>query len=676
MPSTLMKRFLRFFKEHEGMIHNYSIPDLWQHFSYDNQTVTYLKNGEVLVDPYRFFKALLENVYLKNAPKQLGSLSQQKKLNQDGAWLEDSVIYSSLIRTSSAWDHDRSGLLEDDNLQGLNETGTFLKMLCLLPFLKSIGINTLYLLPIMRYSKYDKKGDLGSPYGVKDFFSLDPALQDKLTKDAFSIDEEFRLLIEAAHALEIRVMIDIIPRTNAIDSELIKDHPEWFYWIKTDQKKDYQSPYIKGIEKNTTPKEKYLSAIYQSPSTKKHIARFDVNPKAKDEALFNQLKKEDNFLEAIEKSFNLSIAKAFSDNINDPQPPWSDVTFFRLYFDHPKKAKPYLGKNIPPYILFDTIKANLYPGEMPNLELWKTIASVIPHFQKQYGIDGARIDMGHALPRELLDMIIKEAKAIDPDFGFIAEELNPEYAADAKEKGYNIMIGDGFVQEPRIFTGNAKRFFTENYDLPIPFFATPETHDTPRIAAREGGETLSKTLLVLNLFTPNAVPFINSGQEIFETQAMNLGLDASVLEKKRLMLDDPYYNKLALFDRYQLHYTYERRFLLPAILKTLAPLREEMLPIIQRKSAFKALDTDNPLFIGLSYTFNDQLFMILGNLNPYHEEKVYPSIAFFREKSKNTNIFGKLLFSTNEAPRPFKQFIDENTLDIHLAAGEVKIVII
>ena len=673
MQTTLMKRFHTYFKKNEGKMHNYSIPDLWQRFAYDAANVTYLKNGEVLVDPHRFFKVLLENVYLDHGSINKGSLSQKKGVDDDGAWLKDSVIYSSLIRTSSAWDHDRSGYLEDENLQGLNETGTFLKMLCLLPFLKDMGINTLYLLPIMRYSKYEKKGDLGSPYGVKDFFSLDPALQDCLTKDAFSIDEEFSLLVEAAHALNMRVMIDIIPRTNAIDSELIKEHPEWFYWIKADQKSAYTSPYIKGIHTNTTPKEKYLDAIYKSPSTKKHIALFDVDPKRKDPEAFAQLKDSDNFLEAIEKTFNLTIAPAFSDNINDPQPPWSDVTFFRLFFDHPTKAKPYLKKDTPPYILFDTIKANLYPGEKPNLELWERIASVIPHFQKNYGIDGARIDMGHALPRKLLDMIIKNAKALDPDFGFIAEELNPEYAADAKEKGYNIMIGDGFIHEPRIFTGNAKEFFTENNDLPIPFFAAPETHDTPRIAAREGGEILSKTLLVLNLFTPNAVPFINSGLEIFESQAMNLGLDASEKEMKRLMFDDPYYNKLALFDRYQLHYTYQKRFVLPAILKTLAPLREKMLPVIKNKSAFKALKSDNDLFVGLSYTYEDKLFLVLGNLNPFHEEKVYPSIAFFKSKS-NKKMQGKLLFSTNEAPRAFTQFIDENTLDIHLAPGEVKIV--
>ncbi len=673
MSTSLMQRFHGYFKKNTGKIKGYSIPDLWQHFSFDQRKATYLKNGEVLVDPHQFFAQLLENVFLPSASNQAGSLSMQKKLNNNGEWLKDSVIYSALVRTSAAWDHDRSGYLEDNNLHGLNETGTFLKMLCLLPFLKSIGINTLYLLPIMQYSRYEKKGDLGSPYGVKDFFKLDEAMHDALIKDSFTIDEEFKLLVEAAHAIDMRVMIDIIPRTNAIDSEMIKDHPEWFYWIKADQKENYTSPHIKGIAVNTTPKEKYLDRIYKSPSTKKHIELFDINPKAKDEALFNKLIKKDNFLDEIEKAFNLTVAPAFSDNINDEQPPWSDVTFFRLYFDHPKKAKPYLEKDVPPYILFDTIKSNLYPGEKPNKALWETIANVIPHFQKTYGIDGARIDMGHALPLDLLKMIMNKAKAIDPDFGFIAEELDPEYALDAKQKGYNIMIGNGFVDQPRIFSGNAKRFFTENHDTPLPFFAAPETHDTPRIAAREGKETLSKTLLVLNLFAKNAVPFINSGLEIFEAQAMNLGLDATIKEQKRLMLDDPYYNKLALFDRYQLHYTYEKRYVLPAILKTLLPLRKSIEPLMKDKKAFKTLESDNPMFIGLSYQDKDELFLVLANLNPFHEEKIYPSIKFFTNAVKRADRKGTLLFSTHEKPRAFTQFLDHQTLDIHLGPGEVKI---
>ena len=119
-----------------------------------------------------------------------------------------------MIRTSSSWDHDRSGQLESKNIYGLKETGTFVKTLALLPLLKKMGIDTLYLLPISQYSTKNKKGDLGSPYGVSNFFKLDPNLKDPMTGDELSVEKEFKALVEACHCQDIKVIIDLIPRTN------------------------------------------------------------------------------------------------------------------------------------------------------------------------------------------------------------------------------------------------------------------------------------------------------------------------------------------------------------------------------------------------------------------------------------------------------------------------------
>ncbi len=674
MKSKLLKKFHDYFQKHQGSLKHFAIPDLWQRFGYHSDEASYTNTGEVITDPYHFFATLIHDVYLNNAPDTVASLSQHKGSNTTGEWLKDSIIYSSLIRTSSAWDHDRSGFLEERNRDGIRETGTFVKMLAILPFLKQMGVNALYLLPIMTFSKSHKKGDMGSPYGVQDFFKLDEALKDDLTGDDFTIEEEFRLLVEAAHALDMRVLIDIIPRTNAIDSHFIREHPDWFYWIKADQVGDYGPPHIQGIPSTTVPKRTYMEKVYQDKNTFKHIDMFDVDPKTKDPELYDKIKDEPNILSAVEKHYNLTIAPAFSDHINDAQPPWTDITFFRLYFDHPDVAKPYIKKNTPPYILFDSIKCNLYPGKKPNMELWNTIADIIPYYQRTFGIDGARIDMGHALPKELLDMILSKARDIDPDFGFIAEELDNKNAKDAKEKGYNMIIGNGFFAQPRVFDGQAKRFFYDAATLELPLFAAAETHDTPRIAAREGKETLAKTLAVLNLFTPNGVPFINSGQEIMETQAMNLGLDATPKEAKRLSHNDPFFGKLALFDKYQLHYTYEKRYVIPAIYNMILPIRNTIKEALFDKKALHTYESDNPFFVGLFYTTGKRITMIFGNLNPYYEEQANISIGHIRKRAKNTLKKGKLLFSTHEPPRAFTQFLSNDVIDIHLGPGEVKIV--
>lgn len=675
----------------DNQTYNYTIPDLWNCFNYDESKYKKIKSNELMVNPYDFYASVIKDYILPNKKEGInyktslssGCNKEIPKTNyRGGDWIKQSVVYSTMIRTSTAWDNDRSGSLESSNIYKMSETGSFVKMLSLLPLLKKMGVDTVYLLPISKFSLKDKKGDLGSPYGISNFNELDPNLKDSLTKDSMTLEEEFKAFVEACHILDMRVMIDIIPRTNSVENDLIKDHPDWFYWIKASEYDNYSSPKIEGIGKTTHPTIENMEVVYNSEDTYRHINMFEYNPKKQDIKLWNKIKDKDNLSFEIEKNFNLRIAPAFSDQINDPQPAWTDITFFRIYNDFPKETVNFLDtQDRAPYILFDTIKSNMYHGELPNLELWSKLADIIPSYQRRFGIDGARIDMGHALPPKLLEMIISKARETDEDFCFIAEELQVSNAQIAFDAGYNMIIGNGFYMEPRVFEGKLQKFIMNSNKFPLPLFACGETHDTPRLAARDGNEQLSKMLTVLNMFMPNGVPFINSGQEIFERQPMNTGLDCSENEKYNLQDNDPYYGKLALFDKYQFHYTNKRRWELPDILSVVKDIRKQWLEVITNNESYEPIYSNDgsQTFIGLAFykkTENQKnnVLLVLANGNPYHEAYSNPSIHRIRELSKNNEKIGKLLFSTHEEPRPFIQFIDFNTLDIHLGPGEVKII--
>ncbi|WP_258877883.1 alpha-amylase family glycosyl hydrolase [Candidatus Xianfuyuplasma coldseepsis] len=670
-------------------IYNYTVPDVWNCFDYNPDKLIEAPHNELMVDPYDFYASVIADYILPNKEDDKDytnaisfGLKRPKRNYSGGDWIKESVVYSTMIRTSAAWDHDRSGKLDLYNIYHMPETGTFVKMLALLPLLQKMGVNVVYMLPISKFSLKDKKGDLGSPYGVSNFDKLDPNLKDPLVGDALTLEEEFQAFVEACHILDMRVMIDIIPRTNSVDSELIREHPEWFYWIKASEYDQYKVPHVPELGETAIPDVENLEIAYQSPDVLRHINMFQYNPKAQDESLWNKVKKSKNLAKAIEQHFDLRVAPAFSDYINDPQPPWTDVTFFRLFLDIPTETRPFVDTtDRPPYILFDTIKANMYFGDQPNMELWQKLADIVPSYQRRFGIDGARIDMGHALPKPLLDMIINKARDIDPDFCFIAEELQPKLAQKAKDNGYNMIIGNGFVMEPRVWEGKLQEFMYDSIELPLPTFACGETHDTPRLAARDGGESLAKLLTVLNMFMPNGVPFINSGQEVYETQPMNTGLDARPNELYMLDPSDPYYKKLALFDLYQFHYTNPRRWELPNILEALKPIRKKFKKQLLDKHSFMPLYAhyDNQNFIGFSYfkttkSNKENMLFVLGNADTWHEHYIRIDIRLLRHTTNNHEMTGKLLFSTHEAPRPFTQFIDNNTLDIHLGPGEVKIV--
>ena len=690
MEKLVLQKLLKTLQSKQNSkILNYTVPDLWNCFDYDPNKFIKVNTNELMVNPFDFYASVIKDYILpksKDNRDYQNSLSSNttfpKKGYKGGDWIKESVCYSTMIRVSSAWDFDRSGKLENSNIYHMPETGSFVKMLALLPLLKKMGVDVVYMLPISKFSLKDKKGDLGSPYGVSNFNELDPNLKDPLTGDSLTLDEEFSAFVEACHILDMRVMIDIIPRTNAVENDLIKDHPDWFYWIKADQYNNYKVPYVEGINNTSPPTVDLMEVVYQSQDTLRHINMFEYNPQQQNPQLWEKIKDSTNLSEAIEKNFNLRVAPAFSDHINDTQPPWTDVTFFRMYKDFPQETVSFLDTvNRPPYILFDTIKSNMYHGKKPNIELWNTLADIVPSYQRRFGIDGARIDMGHALPLELLKMIMDKARNIDSDFSFIAEELQPNNAQKAMDAGYNMIIGNGFIMEPRIWNGALKEYMYESIKLPIPVFACGETHDTPRLAARDGGETLAKTLTLLNMFMPNAVPFINSGQEVYEKQPMNTGLDAR--ENELFMLDpnDPYYGKLALFDLYQFHYTNGKRWELPDILDFIKPIRSKYLKQITSKKSFIPIYAHNEsnTFIGFSYfkkskNNKNNVLIILANANPYDQQYLSVDIRQLREVANNNEINGKLLFSTHESPREFAQFIDFNTLDIHLGTGEVKII--
>lgn len=693
---------------------DYVVPDLWNCFGYSQGSCD-RKVGLLSVNPYSFYYECINSYLLprckagKEYSKSLSVSKQQEQLNDSmgsdattilaqeqvgyvgGDWIKRSSIYSMHIRTCTSWDHNRNGELDCINEHGFKETGTFLKSLALLPLLKKMGIDTIYLLPISKYSRRNKKGELGSPYAVKNFFELDPDLKDPMTGAEFTVEDEFTAFVEACHILEIKVLIDIIPRTASRDNDLLVQHPDWFYWVKTDCLEHYKPPYVHGVEEAEKPSFANLKQIYASKQVYEHISRFTHSPDRLDALLWEKISSDFmqdptiDLLSQIELFYGITTAPAFADCINDPQPTWDDVTYLKLYHDIPTASKEHLkGEDVPPYILFDTIKSDVFKGEKPNLELWNILSGVIPSYQQRFGIDGARIDMGHALPSELVKQLLEEPRKLDKDFAFIAEELLVSGAEKAIATGYNMIIGYGWWLEPRIFEHKTHEFMygCRNYKAPV--FACAETPDTPRIAARDGGRILSKLVTIMNQFLPNAVPFLNSGLEIYETQPMNTGLDARFDERYRLHPEDEFYGKLGFFDRYALHWTNPLRWDLPDTLEAVAKIRNTYLDTITSPECYVPIDFANERIpaIGLAYVIknrrwksSDNLLIIVCNTDIYNEQQHVLYLDQVREQSGNSSKKAWLAFSANEWSHDIYDFDEAYNLKLHFKPGEVKILL-
>lgn len=101
--------------------------------------------------------------------------------------------------------------------------GTFTALSRDLKRIRALGTDVLYLLPVNTIGEKQRKGTRGSPYAIKDYYAINPEL---------GTLEDFRGLIGRAHALGMKVMIDIVFNHTAPDSALIHSHPHYFYTVE------------------------------------------------------------------------------------------------------------------------------------------------------------------------------------------------------------------------------------------------------------------------------------------------------------------------------------------------------------------------------------------------------------------------------------------------------------
>ncbi|MBI5645393.1 MAG: alpha-amylase [Ignavibacteriae bacterium] len=465
--------------------------------------------GLVEVHPREFFRDRIEAILAMpdESPAPLAS---------GGEWSTDAVVYNMFVRLTAACDHNGDGEISLDDLDGgYRETGTFLKAIAMLPYLKRMGCNTVYLLPVTAIGQDGNKGSLGSPYAIKNPYKLDQRLSEPWL--GLDVETEYAAFVEAAHRLGFRIVMEFVFRTASKDSEWIAEHPNWFYWIDASIPDRGSAPDAAAGYGNPTFSQEELQIITlrvkrndtsSLPPPGREYRAYFTEPPAYVDLI------DGRYIGTLFDDRKVRIPGAFADwPPDDVQPPWNDVTYLKMY-DHPSFN----------YIAYNTIRvydSRLAQIDNENRGLWNTIINIIPHYQKNFGIDGVMIDMGHALPRRLKQSIVDRARKLNPDFAFWEE--NFAISVKSRQEGYNAAVGYLLFDEH--LPAKLREFFVTlaTQDVPVPFFATAENHNTPRAASRAGGRAFSRMAAVLNAFLP-AVYFVHQGFELGETSPVNTGL--------------------------------------------------------------------------------------------------------------------------------------------------------
>jgi len=105
------------------------------------------------------------------------------------------------------------------NTRQFTPEGTFSAATGRLPRLRELGVDIIYLMPIHEIGAVNRKGGLGSPYSVRDYYSVN---------SEFGTAEDFRRFVAAVHASGMHVIIDWVGNHTAWDNPLAAEHPEWY----------------------------------------------------------------------------------------------------------------------------------------------------------------------------------------------------------------------------------------------------------------------------------------------------------------------------------------------------------------------------------------------------------------------------------------------------------------
>jgi glycosidase len=115
-------------------------------------------------------------------------------------WLRSAVVYEIFPRNFSP-------------------SGDFNGVTARLDELKDLGVDVLWLMPIHPLGEKLKKGSVGSPYCVRDFYAVNPD---------YGTTNDFKRLVTEAHARGMKVVLDVVAGHTSWDNVLMTQHPEYY----------------------------------------------------------------------------------------------------------------------------------------------------------------------------------------------------------------------------------------------------------------------------------------------------------------------------------------------------------------------------------------------------------------------------------------------------------------
>jgi glycosidase len=127
------------------------------------------------------------------------------------------IIIMADIFYTDEWKN--SANIYEVNVRQYTNEGTFNAFANHLPRLKEMGVKILWLMPVTPISVEKRQGTLGSYYACSDYTSINPE---------FGNLNDFKNLVEQAHQLEMKLIIDWVANHTGYDHQWTKEHADWY----------------------------------------------------------------------------------------------------------------------------------------------------------------------------------------------------------------------------------------------------------------------------------------------------------------------------------------------------------------------------------------------------------------------------------------------------------------
>jgi glycosidase len=121
--------------------------------------------------------------------------------------------------TANVPEWSKNAVMYEVNVRQYTPEGTFKAFETHLPRLKELGVDILWFMPMFPISEKNRKGTLGSYYSIRDYKAVNPE---------FGTMDDFKALVNKAHEMGFKVMLDWVGNHSGWDNQWIVDHKDWY----------------------------------------------------------------------------------------------------------------------------------------------------------------------------------------------------------------------------------------------------------------------------------------------------------------------------------------------------------------------------------------------------------------------------------------------------------------